>query len=324
MISLLCPVYNEEKFIGNIVDFFENSHPTEKELIFIDGGSTDNTIKLIKSFASKNSHIRLLKNKNKYVSFALNIGIVNCKGDPIIRLDAHSAYRYDYCVNILKAFSESKADIVGGPMRKKGSSAMQKAIAHCTSNIFGIGDSKIHNLDYSGFSDHVYLGAWNRSLFEEIGYFDENLIRNQDDEFHYRANYQGKKIYLSSDIYSEYSPRDSFSKLFMQYFQYGLFKPYVLNKIRTGIKIRHLIPSLFVLYIIALTLFFKQTSLFSILFIYILLTVFFGFKSKFPTKIKLYSIIIYPIIHLAYGSGFIIGSIFSINYIKKTFFELKQ
>jgi succinoglycan biosynthesis protein ExoA len=319
MISLLCPVYNEEKFISSIVDFFENSPPNEKELIFIDGGSTDNTIKLIESYASKNNNIRLLDNKNKYVSFALNIGILNCKGDPIIRLDAHTIYRSDYCVNILKAFKKSKADVVGGPMRKIGNSDLQKAIAYCTSNFLGIGDSKIHDLNYSGYSDHVYLGAWNKSLFEKIGYFDENLIRNQDDEFHYRANYQGKKIYLSSDIYSEYSPRDSFSKLFNQYFQYGLFKPYVLKKIRTGIKIRHLIPSLFVLYILALTLFFKYTSLFSILCIYILLTVFFGFKSKFPTKIKLYSIIIYPIIHLAYGSGFIIGSIFSIYFIKKLF-----
>ena len=61
-------------------------------------------------------------NPNKYVPFALNIGIQNSKGDPIIRLDAHTVYSKDYCTKILEVFEETNADIVGGPMIKKGKS----------------------------------------------------------------------------------------------------------------------------------------------------------------------------------------------------------
>lgn len=120
MLTLICPVFNEEKYIFNILSFFLESEPDEKEIYFIDGGSIDSTIQIIKNAAAQNPRIKLLLNPNKYVPFALNLGIQNSKGDPIIRLDAHTLYSKDYCIRILEVFKETNADIVGGPMIKRG------------------------------------------------------------------------------------------------------------------------------------------------------------------------------------------------------------
>lgn len=307
MISAVCPTYNEELFIEVIINFFLDAKPLDKELLIIDGGSTDGTLSIVNKYASTYPQIKLLHNPNKYVPFALNIGIKNCSGDPIIRLDAHTTYAENYFEKIIETFQQTSADIVGGPMKAVGGSNFQTAVAYATSTSFGIGDSKIHKLDYSGESDHVYLGAWKRQLFDDIGFFDERLIRNQDDEFHYRAKSHGKKVYLNSEIISYYSPRSKWRKLFSQYFQYGLFKPLVLRKIKSEIKLRHLIPSAFVLYLALI--FTSLNTFYGIipLFIYLLLNFYFSFRNNLSLSEKINCLIVYPTLHLSYGLGFIIG-----------------
>ncbi|MCH9030257.1 MAG: glycosyltransferase family 2 protein [Bacteroidetes bacterium] len=307
MITVLCPTYNEAEYIEKVLKFFINSSPSGKELLLIDGGSTDGTKNIINEWTNKYSNIHLLENENKYVPFALNIGIKNSNGDPIIRLDAHTEYAGDYFEQIIKTFNETGADIVGGPMNAVGKTKFQIAVAKATSTVFGVGDSKIHKGKYKGESDHVYLGAWRRKLFDEIGYFDERLIRNQDDEFHYRARSLGKRIYLNPEIKSYYHPRSSLSKVIEQYFQYGLFKPVVLRKIKSEIKLRHLVPLIFVMYLLSLPLAYKFPYWLLPIILYFLVISWNVLRSKLNIKSKLYLIIIYPLIHISYGVGFMLG-----------------
>lgn len=193
-------------------------------------------------------------------------------------------------------------------MNPVGKTLFQKTIAFATLNKFGMGGSKIHDINYSGYTDHVYLGAWRRNLFDGIGYFDTRFIRNQDDEFDYRAKSKGKKIYLSSEIKSYYYPRDKISLLIKQYFQYGLFKPLVLMKVPSEIKFRHIIPSLFCLYLILLSVYlFQNLILFTPLLLYIIANIFYSFINNEKYANKFLLLITYPAIHLSYGLGFIFG-----------------
>lgn len=307
MITVICPVYNEEHYITEVIEFFIKAMPTDKELVIIDGGSTDKTVEIINRFQTDHRNIKLLSNHSKFVPFALNKAISETSGDPVIRLDAHTKYADDYFVKILETFSKSGADIVGGPMRAVGTSSFQKAVADATSTAFGIGDSSFHDENHEGFVDSVYLGAWKRSVFADVGMFDTDMIRNQDDEFHYRAKSLGKTIYLNPEIKSYYSPRSSSRSLFKQYYQYGLFKPLVLKKVRSGIKIRHLIPAGFVFYLFLLIIFNQISFLFIPLILYFQLDLIFSCKSKGSVMKSLHMILIYPILHISYGSGFIWG-----------------
>jgi succinoglycan biosynthesis protein ExoA len=309
MLTVICPVRNEEAFIENVIHFFINSKPQDKELFIVDGNSTDRTREIVLSYSSIHSNIHLLHNPQRIVPFALNKAIKESSGDPIVRLDAHTLYADDYLEKILETFQKSNADIVGGPMRAVGKTGFQKAVAYATSTKLGVGDSQFHDETSAGFVDSVYLGAWKREIFKEVGYFDEQMKRNQDDEFHYRAKSFGKKIYLNPEIKSEYFPRDTFQKLFKQYFEYGLYKPLVLRKVKSEIKLRHLIPALFVLYLLTLCFSVYVFGWFALLplLAYFALAILFAIKNNGNMMEKIYCIIIYPTLHISYGSGFLAG-----------------
>lgn len=306
-ISVVCPVYNEEKYIRDVLDFFVAAQPEEKEIFLIDGNSSDETVKIIESYQREHTNIQLLHNPDKYVPFALNKAIPLCKSDIIVRLDAHTIYHKDYFEKILETFATVDADIVGGPMRAMGKTDTQKAVAYATSTKFGVGNSSFHDETYRGFTDSVYLGSWKSEIFTDVGYFDTRMLRNQDDEFHYRAKSHGYKVYLNPDIRSEYYPRDSIKRLFSQYYQYGLFKPLVLRKIRSETKLRHLIPLFFCLYVFSLPLALLHIAYLIPLVLYMMLNIAFSFNNKLSFRSKLICLLVYPVLHFSYGLGFLKG-----------------
>lgn len=307
MISVICPTYNEINHIEQLINFVLNSEPNNKELIIVDGNSIDGTAELVKKYSSDYPNVYYIHNPDKYVPFALNKAIKECRGEIIVRLDAHSIYGEDYFLKILEKFETTNADIVGGPYRIAGGTNFQKAVGEIISSPFGTGNSKVHDITYEGLSDSVAYGAWKKVLFDEIGNFDERLKRNQDDEFHYRAVEAGKKIIISPEIMLWYYPRKNLNSLFKQYYEYGLFKPLVITKIKSGLKIRHLIPSFFVLYLLSFALiFFSKLWLVPIL-LYMILDFYFSFNSKSILRIKILRVFLTPVIHCAYGIGFLLG-----------------
>jgi succinoglycan biosynthesis protein ExoA len=313
VITVICPVFNEEAYIRQVLDFFIGAQPENKELILIDGGSSDKTVAIIQDYQSRYPGIKLLYNPDKYVPFALNKAITSSHGDPVIRLDAHTVYSTDYFEAILRVFAKTGADIVGGPMRAVGISTFQKAVASATSTKLGVGNSGFHDDEKEGFTDSVYLGAWRRSVFEKSGLFDTEMLRNQDDEFHYRARSLGCTIYLDPSIKSTYFPRDTAGALARQYYQYGLFKPLVLKKVRSGLRMRHLIPSLFFIYVCSLPA--------ALLFhwwlvpggIYLILMLIFAIQNRLPMAGRMWLFVVYPVLHLSYGAGFVKGLITIVN-----------
>lgn len=310
-LSVICPVYNEEVYIQDLIDYLVRVNPIQKEIIFIDGGSTDRTIEIIQNYSAQYPTIKLLHNPERYVPFALNNAIIACQSEYIVRIDAHSTYAPDYFEKILSTFQETNADIVGGPYRVGFHTPFQQAAGYAISTKLGVGDSKVHQYEYKGYTDSVAYGAWRRDLFDKIGLFDTRLLRNQDDEFHYRAKSRGKRIYQNPDIKLYYYPRSTPQGLFKQYFQYGLFKPRVLRKIQTEIKLRHLIPMLFVLYLVMLPLLAWVSALFILpLLLYMLLIMWVGLRHPAPLQVRLLTALSYPIIHTGYGLGFLLGLFF--------------
>jgi len=209
--------------------------------------------------------LRVIDNPRRIVSSGLNAAIRAARGDIIIRMDAHTEYAPDYVQQCVAVLHESGADNVGGPARTRADTYRQKAVAAAYHSPFGVGGARFHDVDYEGYVDTVTYGCWPRSTFEKFGYFDEELVRNQDDEHNLRIIRGGGRIWQSPKIRSWYRPRGSLTALFKQYMQYGYWKVRVIQKHKLPASWRHLVPGAFVLTLLLLLVFSVLCSLSSLL-----------------------------------------------------------
>lgn len=210
--------------------------------------------------------LRVTDNPGRIVSTGLNAAIRAAHGDIIIRLDAHTQYAPDYLCRCVEVLEKTKADNVGGPWTARGNSPLSMSIAAAFQSPFAVGGARSHNPEHEGEVDSVYLGCWRRNIFERFGYFDEELVRNQDDEHNLRIIRGGGKIWQSPKIKSWYQPRGSLAALFKQYMQYGYWKVRVIQKHKLPASWRHLVPGAFVLTLLGLFLLSAFTFLASHLF----------------------------------------------------------
>jgi hypothetical protein len=137
----------------------------------------------------------------------------------------------------------------------EGNSAASRAIAAAMSSPVGVGGSRFRTgVANETLVDTVAFGVYRKEVFARIGDFDEQLIRNQDDELNLRLTRSGGKILLVPSIQVRYFVRGSLRKLGRQYFQYGFWKIRVIRKHKHVASLRHVVPSLFLLALTSLAL----------------------------------------------------------------------
>jgi succinoglycan biosynthesis protein ExoA len=245
LISIIVPARNEGGHIGACLHSILAQEPIDGgfEILVVDGMSQDGTREVVQQIALNDSRVRLLDNPLGIVPAAMNIGVRNAHGQIIIRMDAHSEYAPDYVFQCLEVREKTRADNVGGPHRARGHSYLQKAIAAAHHSAFAAGGARSHNLNYEGYVDTVIYGCWQKDTLARIGLFDEEFVRNQDDELNLRLTRAGGKIWQSPKIRSWYRPRSSFQALFRQYFQYGYWKVKVIQKHKSPASWRHVAPA---------------------------------------------------------------------------------
>lgn len=247
-LSIIVPCRNEAGAIGAFINSVlrQDLDGIEWEMIVADGRSDDGTMEKLVSFASQSERIRVIDNPGGIVSTGLNRAIAQSRGSVILRMDVHTIYASDYARQCLAVLRTTGADNVGGPWVARGAGYVSAAISAAFASRVCSGGGLAHNPGYEGEVDTVYLGCWRRSVFGAVGTFDEDLVRNQDDEHNLRLKRAGAKVWQSPRIRSWYTPRNSLRRLFRQYFQYGYWKTAVLRKHGRVASIRHLAPGAFV------------------------------------------------------------------------------
>ena len=155
-------------------------------------------------------------------------------------MGAHAEYPPDYFMSGISLLEKEDADAVGGPLNQTGRTEKGKVIAACMSSQFGVGDSEFRTTKTRAYVQTVAMAIYKRSVFEKIGLLDEDLIRDQDDEFHYRMNANGLKI-LMDHQWKLPITSVTISVRYDQYFNYGLYKLWCL-KVRSQLRLRHLVP----------------------------------------------------------------------------------
>lgn len=248
VMTIVVPCRNEADFIGSFLDCLCRQVGLDPlpEIIIADGCSDDGTRGVIENYRSKLPGIHIIENPDLIVSTGLNLAILRARGEFIVRMDVHTTYADDYCSTCLATIRRTGAANVGGPARTRANGLIAQVIASAYGSRFAVGGARFHFANYEGEVDTVPYGCWRRETLIEIGLFDEKLVRNQDDELNFRLRRAGGVIWQDPGIRSWYHPRNSFVRLFRQYYQYGFWKPVVIGKHGAPASLRHLVPAGFV------------------------------------------------------------------------------
>lgn len=249
-ITVLIPTFNEQDFIQNCVEsLICDSYPQDKiETLIIDGGSTDKTRLIIESLSGSYDNIKLIKNKNKTVPYAMNLGIKSASHSIIVWCGSHAVYKADYLKNSVEILlSEENCASVGGVITPSANTFTGQVIATATSHKFGIGNAQYRYATQRKDVDTVFGGCFLKSSVETIGGFNENWDRNQDYEFNYRLRKHVGNIILDPSIKCNYYCRESISELAKQYFSYGQWRFKTVEQHPKSISFRQLAPIILII-----------------------------------------------------------------------------
>lgn len=243
------PVRNESGYIERSLDaVFAQDYPADLfEVIVADGMSDDGTREIVRQRQTRHPNLRLIDNRGLIAPTGLNAAIAESRGEVIVRVDGHCEIAPDYLRNCVEHLRKDGVDGVGGPIETVGETAAASVIAAAISSRFGAGGSAFRTVKgKTMLTDTVAFPAYTRAAIERAGAFDEELVRNQDDEYNYRLRKLGAKILLAADVRARYYSRSTIRSLVRQYFQYGYWKVRVLQKHPRQMSIRQFIPPLFV------------------------------------------------------------------------------
>ena len=328
-LSVIIPCRNEEKFIGECLDsVLAQDYSREKmEILVVDGLSQDKTREIVGQYKKKNNFIRLLDNPKKVTPVAMNIGLRAAKGEAMTMISAHCILDEKFLSSGAEYLDKfCAADAVGGALKtiNDEKNIIAQAIPLAADSSFGTGGNRYRTRVEAGFiNDTLPYAIYRRELFARIGYIDEELIRDQDEEFNYRILNHGGRIYFTPKIKSFLHIRPSLLKLWRQHFQYGYWKIKVITKVGIGSVKKQLVPGLFVaglLGSLTLSLFWKPFLwLFAaIAGVYLAVNLFFSAKiaARYGLKFFFALLVSFFILHFSYGLGFLNG-VLDFSFLKK-------
>ena len=308
-VAVVIPAKNAEKTLEKAFVSVLNQKTEEQiEVCIAVAPSEDSTLDVAKRIEIDNENVTLVENPSGKTPAGLNLAIKNTQAPVIVRLDAHAELEEEYISTALETLKKTGAANVGGRQNPVGTTLFEKAVGIAISSRFGAGDARFRTGGEEGEVDTVYLGVFDRNSIENVGLFNESLIRNQDAELNWRLRETGKKIWFQPELIASYKPRSTLKELAKQYYDYGKWRRHVVSIHPRSIKLRQLIPPLnalvFLLGII-FGFFWAPSLSFPVLYIagiFFVTTV----KSKTITDF-IYLLIIFPTIHFSWTAGFLRG-----------------
>ena len=320
-VSFIIPVRNEEKYIEECINsLLSLDYPEEKvEIIFAEGGSTDNTRKIIEEYAKKHENIKIIDNPTGNTAIGRNICIKNASGEMLMNFSGHAIASK----NLLKVLALKLKELpenVAGVGCSNISPEKQNFVGRVAGAAFlGFMAGSGIFMQNAVFKDekyveHMAFTCYRKEIFEKVGLFDPEFWCGQDAEFDIRVKKAGYKILYTPETKVYHFKRDTVGGLFKQLYRYGIARAKMIKKHPDTLRIFHLFPSLFILgSIFVAALYFMNIIplifVLSLILLYLILCLLSTFMvTRNPVTIFA-SVFFYLLIKISYGLGFLRGLI---------------
>ena len=239
------PVRNEAEHLERAVkSILAQDYPLEFDVCLAVAPSSDGTEDVADRLAAGEPRVSVVPNPAGVTPAGLNAAIAATSGAVVVRVDGHAELSPGYIRRAVETMRRTRAVNVGGVQDARGETPFERSVAAAMTSWFGTGGSRFHVGGAEGPVDTVYLGVFDRSAGDAVGWFDESLVRNQDYELNIRLREAGGTIWFDPALRVSYRPRGSLAALARQYHDYGWWKAEVLRRHPESLRLRQAIPAL--------------------------------------------------------------------------------
>ena len=311
-VSIVISIYNAESTLRKCLETIKNIDYLDYEVILVDDKSKDDSVKIAKEFPFKLIQLK----ENKGVAGARNVGVRKAKGEIVVITDADCEVKKDWLKNLIKPFEDENVGIVGGPDKApEDDTFFARCVDYAWTSFIGTGGMRRGKFRVANYYPRGCNIAIRKKIFEEIGYFNKDIVPGEEIDFDIRAKKHGYKLKYVDNALVLHRRRPTLSRFIRHLIGRGKFRVVLGKAHKELLEPLHIIPALFVVFVV----FGLILSLFSnfILKTYtILMTIYFTiiFISGIDSAIKIKDIravIVTPFIlflqHFLYGVGFFKG-----------------
>lgn len=265
-VSFCVIAYNEQRYIRGILDnIVKQDYPhADMEIILVDGASVDKTLEYMTRFKEAYSNefadIKILNNPKRTLPCGWNVALREYSGDVIVKVDAHAIIPEDFVSKNVEAI-ESGEYIVGGErpcIIDDPKDPFKKMLLMAENSLFGSSIAPFRNRDGQKASEKRYVNSlfhamYSRKVFDEVGFFNENLSRTEDNEIHYRMREAGFRFALMPDIISYQYMRADLKAMLKQKFNNGYWIGITAKVCPQCLSMYHYVPGAFAAAVLAST-----------------------------------------------------------------------
>lgn len=201
-LSIIVPVYNVEKYLPKCLESLIKQTLNDIEIICVNDGSMDNSLAILKEFASKDSRIRIIDNQHQGVAKTRNTGIEQSTGEYIGFVDSDDYIDIDFFEKLYNSATKSNSDI-----------AIASILKH--KNFFNIYNAKYtkeetaitiqDKIKLCEDKKHFFFYAWNKIYHS--GFIKENNIKFSEGQIYEDVMFAIKALYYSNKIISVYGTK---------------------------------------------------------------------------------------------------------------------
>lgn len=214
-VSVICTLKNEERSVKDLLDSLYSQHKKPDEIIFVDGGSTDNTVETIRSCSSGDIPVKLIEAKGVNIARGRNIAINNARYDHIVSIDAGCRADKYWLRNFMDTFeNDPLIDVTAGFFLPDARSIYEDVAGNL---LYPRKDL----MDPENFLPPGNSIAFKKSCWERAGGYPEWLDTGEDCYFDLKLKETGAKFAFARNAIVYWRPRPTLYKLFKQYFFYA-------------------------------------------------------------------------------------------------------